>query len=127
MSGSMPTTTPIARERVLSLSLVASVADVPSSISRLVCLEVVEALRPALRQRTSVTVMRIKAVVDMSEKAGMAVKPGARSNKQSAHKPIRPIVAVRSTIVRSVVEVPVRTNGSRSDVYANFNLGLRHR
>jgi hypothetical protein len=122
----MPTT-PVAGERVLSLCFMASVAYVPSSISRLVSLEVVEALRPALRHRTSVTVMRIKAVVDMSEKAGMAVKPRTRSKKHPAQKPIRPVVAVRSAVIWSIVEVPVRTLGSHSDVYANLNLRLRYR
>jgi hypothetical protein len=71
--------------------------------------------------------MRIKAIVDMSEKAGMAVKPRTRSNKHPAQKPIRPIVAVRSTVIWGIVEVPVRTHGSHSDVYTNLNLGLRHR
>jgi hypothetical protein len=54
---------------------------VASPIPRLVSLKVVEALCPALRQRSNVTVMRIKPVVDMAEKAVTAVKPGASSNK----------------------------------------------
>ena len=126
MSTSMATS-PISGERVLSLPFMASVAYVASPISRLVCLEVVEALRPALRQRSSVTVMRIKPVIDMSVKAATAVKPGACSNKHPANKPIRPVVAVRSTAIWGIVEVAVRTHGSRSDVYANGNLSLRHR
>jgi hypothetical protein len=126
MSTRMPTTA-IAGERVLSLSFMASVAYVTSSIARLVCLEVVEALRPALRHRTRVTVMRIIAVVDMSVKAVVAVKPRTRSDKHPAQKPIRPVVAVRSTVIGSIVEVSVRTHGSHSDVYANLNLRLRYR
>jgi hypothetical protein len=123
----MPATTPISGERVLTPRFMASVAYVSSSISRLVSLEVVEALRPAFRQRSSVTVMRIKPVVDMSVKAVMAMKPRASSKKHPAHKPIRPVVAVRSTVIGGIVEVPVRTHGSHSDVYASLNLGLRHR
>jgi hypothetical protein len=119
-------TTPISGERVFSLPFMASVAYVASPIPRLVCLEVVEALRPVLRQRSCVTVMRIKAVVDMAEKAVRAVKPGASSKKHPANKPIGPIVAVRSTVIGGIVEVPVRAHGSRSDVYADGNLGLRH-
>ena len=87
-------TTPISRERVLSLPFMAGFAYVASPISRLVCLEVVEALRPALRHRSSVTVMRIKPVIDMSVKAVRAVKPRTRANKHPADKPIRPVVAV---------------------------------
>ncbi len=45
--------TPISRERVFSLPFMASLAYVASPVPRLVCLEVVEALRPALRQRSN--------------------------------------------------------------------------
>jgi hypothetical protein len=119
--------TPISGERVLSLPFMASFAYVASPISRLICLEVVEALRPALRQRSSITVMRIKPVIDMSVKAATAVKPRTCSKKHPANKPIRPVVAVRSTVIWGIVEVSVRTRGSWSDVYANGNLSLRHR
>ena len=120
-------TTPISGERVLTLRFMASVAYVASPISRLVSLEVVEALRPALRPRSSVTVTRIKPVIDMSVKAVRAVKPRACSKKYPAHKPIRPVVAVRSTVIGLIVEVSVRTHGSGADVYANGNLSWRHR
>jgi hypothetical protein len=120
-------TTPISGEGVFSLPFMGSVAYVASPIPRLVCLEVVEALRPAIWQRSSVTVMRIKAVVDMAEKAARAVKPWASSKKHTANKPIGPIVAVRSTVIWGIVEVPVRTHRSRSDVYADGNLGSRQR
>jgi hypothetical protein len=119
-------TTPISGERVFSLPFMGSVAYVASPIPRLVCLEVVEALRPALRHRPRVTVMRIKPVVDMAEKAVRAVKPGASSKKHPLNKPIGPIIAVRSTIIWGIVEVSVRAHGSRSDVDADGNLGSRH-
>jgi hypothetical protein len=122
----MPTT-PISRQRVFGPGFMASVAYVASPIPRLVSLEVVEALRPAPRQRSNVTVMRIKAVVDMAEKAVRAVKPGASSKKHPANKPIGPIVAVWSTVVWFIVEIPIRTHGSHADVYADRNLGSRHR
>jgi hypothetical protein len=118
---------PISGERVLSLSFMASFAYVASPISRLVCLEVVKALRPALRDRSSVTVMRIKPVIDMSVKAAGAVKPRTCSKKHPTNKPIRPVVAVRSTVIWGIVEISVRTHGSRSDVYPNGNLSLSHR
>ncbi len=119
--------TPISRKGVFTPRFVASVAYIASPISRLVSLEVVEALGPALRQRSSVTVMRIKAVVDMSEKAVRPVKPGTGSKKHAANKPVGPIVAVRSAVIWGIVEVPIRAHGSRSDVYANGDLGLRRR
>jgi hypothetical protein len=120
-------TTPISGEGMFSLSFMASIAYVASPIPRFVSPEVVEAFRPALGQRSNVTVMRIVAVVDVSVKLVTTVKPGASSKKHPAHKPIGPIVAVGSAVIRGVVEVPVRTRGSRSDVYADANLGWRHR
>jgi hypothetical protein len=120
-------TTPISRERVFIPRFMASVAYITSAIARFVSLEVVEALRPVLRQRSNVTVMRIKAVVDMAEKAVTAVKPGASSKKHPANKPVGPIIAVRSTVIWGIVEIPIRAHGSRSDVYADRNLGWRHR
>ncbi len=119
--------TPISGEGMFSLRIMAGLAHVPSPIPRLVALEVVEALRPALRQRPNVTVMRIKAVVDMAEKAVRAVKPRTSSKKHPANKPIGPIVAVRSAVIWGIVEVSVRAYGSRSDVYADDNLGSRRR
>jgi hypothetical protein len=105
----------------------AGIAYVSSSIARLVGLEVVKALRPALRHRSNVTVMRIKAIVDMAEKAVRAVKPGASAKKHPAHKPIGPVITVRSTVVWGIIEIPVRAHGSSPDVYANGNLGWRRR
>jgi hypothetical protein len=90
-------TTPKSGKGVFTRPVMARVAYVASPIPRLVCVEVVKALRPALRQRPSVTVMRIKAAVDMAIKAVRAVKPGASSKKHPANKPIGSIVAVRST------------------------------
>lgn len=126
VSASMPTA-PISRERVLSFRFMAGIAYVPSSIARLIALKVVEALGAVLRQRSNVTMMRIKAVVDMAEEAVRTVEPGASSNKYPAGKPIGPVIAVRSTVVRGIVEVAVRAHGSHTDVYANGNLGWRRR
>jgi hypothetical protein len=126
MSTSM-TTTSISGERVLTASFMGSRAYVASPVSRLISLEVVEALRPVPRQWSVVTMARIKAVVDVSVKAVRAVKPWACPKKHAANKPIRPVVTVRSAVVRRVVEVSVRTHGSRPDVYANRNLSLPHR
>jgi hypothetical protein len=122
----MRTTTPISGEGVFSLSFMGSVAYVASPIPGLVCLEVVEALRSALRHRSSVTVMGIKAVVDVAIKAVMTMKPRTSSEKHSANKPIGPIVAVGSAVIRGVVEVSVRAHGSRPDIYADGNLRRHH-
>jgi hypothetical protein len=90
-------------------------------------MEVVEALRSAIRQRSGVTVMRIESVVDMADKTVRAMKPGAGSNKYPANKPIGTIVAVRSAVIGGIVEVSIRAHGSRPDVYADGNLSPPHR
>jgi hypothetical protein len=105
--------------------VVTGVAYMALSIPRLVPVEVVERLRTALRQRSMVTVARIKAVVHVAKKAVGAVKPGASPDKHPANKPIGPIVAVGSTVVRLIVEVPIRAHGGRPNVHGDGNLGWR--
>ena len=112
-------TTMITGEGALTPAFMGGIAHVASPISRLVSVEVVEPLRPALRQRSTITVMWIKPVIHMSVKAVWAVKPRACSKKHAAHKPIWPVVSVRSAVIWGIVEVSVRTHGSRPDVYAN--------
>ncbi len=119
--------TPISGERVLTRRFMAGIAYVAAPISRLISLKVVEALGPAPRQRSAITVTRIKPVVDMSEKAARTVKPRACSNKYPAHKPIGPVITVRGTVIRGIVEISVRTHRSHSDVYAHRNLRLGSR
>jgi hypothetical protein len=87
ISSGMPAT-PISGQRVLSLAFMTGLANVPMSNSRFVCVEEVEGLRPALRQRSGVTVMRIETVVHMSVKAVMATEPRSRADKQTSYKPI---------------------------------------
>jgi hypothetical protein len=111
------------RERVFSGPIMASVAYVALRVVRFVCVEVVERLRSALRHRSSVTVTRIIAVVDVAVKAARAVKPGASSNEQPANEPIRPIVAVGRTVIWGIVEVPIGAH--RRDSNVNGNLGRR--
>lgn len=125
MSTRMPTT-PIARKRVFALRIVAGFAYVAAPISRLISLEMVEALCPATRQRSVIAVMRIEPVIDMSVKAVRTVEPRACSKKYPTNKPIRSVVAVRSTVIGCIVEVSVRTHRSRSDVHSNRNLSWRH-
>jgi hypothetical protein len=104
-------------------TIMARVADVTLPIAGLVCVEVVELLLPAPRQRSTVTVMRIIAVVDVAVESVRAVKPGACSNKHPAGKPIGPIVAVGGAVIWRIVEVPVRAHRRHSNV--DGNLGWR--
>jgi hypothetical protein len=117
------TTTAISGQSMFSMRFMAGVAYVALTIPRLVSVEVVEPLLPAPRQRPGVTMVRIVAVVDVAEKAARTVKPGAGSEKYSADKPIRPIVAIWSAVVGGIVEVTVGADGRRANVYADRNLG----
>ena len=123
---SMPATA-VSGKGVFGLRVMPGIAYVAVAIARLVALEMVEALRPAARQGASITVMEIEAVVDMAVKAVRAMKPRASAKKHATHKPIGPIVAVGSAVVGLIVEVAVRADGSRSDVYADGDLGGRDR
>jgi hypothetical protein len=118
----MTTTAPISREGMLFARIVTRGTYVTLSIPRLVAMEVVEGLLPAARQRPVITVMRVEPVIDMPEEPVRTVEPGSRSDKHSANKPVRPVIAVRSAIVWSIVEVPVGAYGGWPYVYANGNL-----
>jgi hypothetical protein len=124
MRGTMRTA--ISGEGVFMPAVVTGLTNVASSIPRFISMEVVEALGPALRQRSRIAVMRIKAIVYMSVKAVTAMKPGTGSEKHPADKPIGTVISIGSTVIRFVVEVSIRTHGSRSDVYADSDLGRGH-
>ena len=81
-----------------------------SPIPRFVPLEVVEGPRATIRQRTNVTSPGIIAVVDVPIEALMPMEPRAGPDEQSSNEPIRPIVAVGSTVIGCVIEVPVRAH-----------------
>ena len=101
-------------------ALVGCIAYVAVSIMRFISLKVIELLRPSRGQGPMITMMRIIAIVDMAVEAVRTVEPGSSSNKCPAHKPIWPIVAIGRAVIRSVVEIPVRTHRSHSNVDGNL-------
>jgi hypothetical protein len=118
-------TTSISRKRVFSPRIVAGVAYVALSIASLVAVKVVELRLPASGYRSVVSVMRVKAIVNVAIKAATAVKPGACSKEYPPNKPIGPIVAIGRTIVRRIVKVPIRAHWSHSDIDTNLRVPLR--
>jgi hypothetical protein len=116
-------TTSVSGEGVLIARFVAGIAYMALAIARFVSLEVVEPLRSTPRQRSSVAIVRVIAVVDVAVKAARAVVPGTGSEKDSADKPVGTIVAVGRTVVGRVVEVAVGASGLRPDTNANGDLG----
>jgi hypothetical protein len=111
---------PISGKGVLAGRIMAGVAYMALSIPRLVPVEVVERFRTALRQRSMVTLARVVAVVDVAVKAARAVKPGAGSKKHPANKPIGTIVAIGSTVIWLIVEVPIGAHRRHSDADGNL-------
>jgi hypothetical protein len=109
---------------MFTATIMARVTYVTLPIPSLVCVEVVERRLSAPGKRSSVTVMRIIAVVDVAVEAMGAVKPGASANKQPASEPIGPIVAVGSTVIGSIVEVSIGAHRGHSNV--DGNLGWRY-
>ena len=92
------------------------------TIPCLIAVKVVERLITMLRQRAGIPVVRIKAVVDMTVKTVMTVKQWTRPNKYSTNEPVRSVVAVRCTIIGSIVKVSVRTHWRPSNTDADGDL-----
>ncbi len=114
----------IAGKCVFMAAIMTGVACVALPIPCLVAVEMVESLLASLRQRSMVTVVRIKTVVDVSIKAAVSVKPRAGSDEYPANKPVGPVVAVGSALVWGVIEVSVGAYRRHSHVDADCNLGL---
>jgi hypothetical protein len=110
---------------MFTATIMARIAYVTLPIASLVCVEVVKRLLSAARKRSSITVMRIVAVVDVAVKAVRTMKPGTSPDKHSSSKPIGPIVTVGGTVIGSVVEVPIGAHRGHSNV--DGNLGWRYR
>jgi hypothetical protein len=120
----MASTTSISGKRVFTPSIMTGVAYVALTIAGLVAVKVVELRLPAPGHRSTVTVMRVKAVVNVAIKAVRAVKPGTSSKEYPADKPIGPIVAIGSAVIRLIVEVAIRAHWSRSDFDSNLRWPL---
>jgi hypothetical protein len=84
-------------------------------------------IRPiaTVRYRAAIAMVNIEAVIYMAAKISMAVKPRARADEHTTGKPLRAVVAVGSTGVRSEVIVTVRTSGFGSDIDVDLSLYFR--
>ena len=122
MSSAMFTAAPtvISRQRVFTAPFVGSRANMAVPIPRLIGLEVIEWMRPAIGQRSVISVARIKTVVNVSVKSVRPVEPGTCPDENSAYEPVGPIVTIWSTIIGSIVKVPVRAHRRDADVDGNL-------
>src|ERR1700735_2441497 len=86
----------------------------------------IEGLRTPARHRSCVAVTWIVAIVDVAVEAVRAMEPRSGSDEYGPRDPIRTIVAIGCTVVRSIVKVPIRTYRSDSNVYRNLSRSHRH-
>jgi hypothetical protein len=64
----------------------------------------------------------VEMMIHVSVEMACPVIPRSRSDKDTARKPLRPIITVRSTVIRRFFVISVRTNRRLSD--ANRDLRL---
>ena len=108
----------------------AYLANVPSPVPSLIPLEVVERAVAIGRHWPTVSIARVVAVIHVPVESGTSVVPRSRPDKQSAGKPVRPVIPIRRATVRSIVEVSVRTRRRNADPHHNLRrscgLGRKH-
>jgi hypothetical protein len=85
-------------------------------IVRRVCTKTAKGLLPAFWHRSMVAVVRVEALVDMPIKPMRPVEPGAGPDEYSSSEPIRTIIAIGRTVIRSVREVAVGAHWSDPNV-----------
>ena len=90
-------------------------------VACLIAVKVVERLLASLRQRPTIAIVRVKAVVHVSIETVVAVEPWTSSNEKAAIEPVGPIVPIRGAVVRSVVIVPIRASGRCADTNHNLS------
>jgi hypothetical protein len=120
MSAGMPA--PGKSAAVLGVSIVICCADVTTAIPRFIGLEVRKRLGSTRRQRSSVPVVRVIAIVYVAVEAVRSMEPRPGADKHAIQKPVRSVVAIRRTIVRRVIEIAVRANRCRTKVYSHADL-----
>jgi hypothetical protein len=111
---------PLSSSAVLAAAVMAGVAYMALRVPRLVCMKVVERLLPTGRQRAGISVTRIVAVVHVAVKIALSVIPGTCAKERPTTEPVRPIISVGSTAIRSVVIVAIGAYRLNSDIDTNL-------
>jgi hypothetical protein len=109
---------------MLVAGFVARIPYMALTIASLISMEMSKGMITAGGQWADVAVMGIVTVIHVAEEAAGTVEPGAGTDEDSADKPVGPIVAIRSAVIRRIVEVPVGAIGSRTKVHTDRDLGL---
>jgi hypothetical protein len=107
----------------------------PAAVTHLIPFEMlnfVEMLRgfwpvANLGHRAFVPMVWMEAVVYVAPKVFVTMKPRAHANEDATRKPLRAVVAVRSTRVRRNVIVTVRTHRGLSNADGDLSVHFRNR
>jgi hypothetical protein len=73
---------------------VARIPHMALSIARLISLEVGKRMIAAGGQRACIAVMRIEAVIHVTEEAMGTMEPWAGADEDAADEPVRPVIAI---------------------------------
>ena len=107
---------------VLAANVMGGIPNVSLEVMCLVAVEVVERLRPMIREWSVIPMPRVIPVIDVTIKAAWAMEPGAGSYEDATVEPVRTVIAVWCAFVGSVVEIPVRARRRGADPDTNRNL-----
>jgi hypothetical protein len=100
---------------MFSASVMPGVAYMAPSVTRFIAMEVIERSLAARRQRPTIAIVGVKAIVHMAIETGVTVEPGTRSDEQATDEPVGPVVAVGSAVIGRVVEVAIGADGLDAD------------
>jgi hypothetical protein len=100
------------------LAMAASVTDGPvaAPITHLVTVKVIEGPVSMLRDWTAIAVTWIEAAVHLAMEVAGTMEPRAGSDKDTAAEPLRPVVPVRGTAIRRIVEITIRAYRRYPDI-----------
>src|ERR1700757_4975603 len=89
---------------------------VPASIAHFVSVEMIKGLLTTFRMWTSVAMLRIEAVVNVTVEVVRTVEPRAGSDEYASAEPLGPVVPVRGAVVWRIVVVAIRARRFGADV-----------
>src|ERR1700727_609681 len=99
---------------------------VTASVAHFISVEMIKGLLAVFRIWTSVAMLRIEAVFNVTVEVVRTVEPRAGSDEYATAEPLGPVVPVRSAVVWRVVVVAIRARRFGADVYRDLR-GCRTR
>jgi hypothetical protein len=101
----------VAAAPLISMEASATIGAEPTGIS-------------ATRERTAIAVAWIEAIIDIAVEASWTTEPRACSEENAIVKPLRAVIAIRSTVVGGVIKIAVGTDRRWTDIDAKIQRHL---